>query len=112
MLTPGIALSSGRFDITASAGPTATAWFQGGFGKGANDVLLVDTDTPAGSLWIEGYRVNTTGCIYGTTSANSTDLWVHGLRVSAAGAIVYEAAAPTHWVNGNPITSNGRLATA
>jgi hypothetical protein len=112
MLTPGIALSSGRYDITASASPTATAWFQGGFGRGANDVLLVDTDAPSGALWLEGYRVNATGCIFGTTSEASDDVWISGLRCSIDGAIVYEAAAATQWVNGNPITANGRLAVA
>ncbi len=112
MLAPGIALSSGRYDITASAAPTATAWFQGGFGKGANDVLLVDTNAPAGSLWIKGFRVNATGCIYGTTSTAGTDIWVSGLRCSSAGAIVYEVAAAVAAVNGDPVTANGRLAVA
>ncbi len=108
-LTPGIALTSGKYDITASSGPTATAWFQGGFGKGASDVLLVDTAAPSGALWIDGFRVNATGCIFGTTSTASDDIWVAGLRCSKEGAVVYEVAAVTQWVNGNPITANGRL---
>lgn len=75
-----------------------------------NGDIAIDTDTPAGSFYRNGIRQSEVGAFYGTTSANSSDVWIEGIRVSAEGAIVYEVADPTFWENGNPFTSNGRLA--
>ena len=74
--------------------------------------LAVDTDVPAGTLFRAGIRQSAAGAFYGTTTAAGTDNWVGGLRVSNLGQLVFEAAAAVSFQNGDPATSNGRLATA
>lgn len=110
MLAPGIPRTSDRYDVTVAASPTAASHLQGGFGLAADGTLYIDSDAPSGSLYLKGFRVNATGCIFGTTSTNASDVWNAGLRCSVAGAVVYEAAAAVAAVNGDPLTANGLLA--
>jgi len=110
MLAPGGTFSSGRLDITASAGNVPTV-FSNGFGWESDGSLCVDTNAAAGTIWNGGFRMTAAGAVYGTTTAtDATDKWIAGVRVSEAGAIVYESAAQASFCNGNGITSNGRLA--
>ena len=111
MLAPGGTFSSGRLDITASAGNVPSVFSQG-FGWESDGSLCVDTDAVSGSIWNGGFRMTAAGAVFGTTSANASDVWIQGIRVSSGGAIVYEAAAVTSYSNGNGFTSNGRIATA
>lgn len=111
MLVPGMVFSSGRVDITAGAGQTPD-YINQGVGFMNDGSLVVDTNAPAGSIFYGGLRLSATGAVYGTTSANASDVWNSGIRMSATGQLVYEAAAVTAFQNGNPITSNGRFATA
>lgn len=92
------------------ANPTV-ARIVNGFGVAANGTLCIDTNAPAGSLYCKGFRINANGALYGTTTTTGS-LSIEGVRVSDAGAVVYAAAAPQAYVNGNPIRTNGALATA
>lgn len=110
MLVPGMTFTAaGRTNATIGAATVATSQNQGGFGFiGAN--LAIDTNAPAGSTWVKGFRLNASGAIYGTTVQNGSDSWVEGIRVSASGQIVYESANPDHFASGNPITAAGNFA--
>lgn len=110
MLAPGAVFTSGRLDITAGAGQVPDRIVQG-IGRMNDGSIAVDTDAPTGSYYCGGFRVSAAGALYGTTSTNAADVWNQGVRVSSAGQVVYEAAAATAYQNGNPQTSNGRLAT-
>jgi len=109
MIVPGTVISSGRIDITASSG-NVPAYVSQGFGFESDHSLCVDTAVPAGDIFVKGFRISANGALYGTTSANASDVWLGGLRCSALGQVVYESAAAVDAANGDPITSNGRLA--
>lgn len=109
MLAPGGTFSSGRLDVTASAG-NEPAVFSNGFGWESDGSLTIDTDAPAGSNFNAGFRTSAAGALYGTTSSNASDVFLQGLRVSADGAVVFESAAASTFDNGNGITANGFLA--
>lgn len=110
MLVPGMTFTAaGRTNATIGATTVATSQNQGGFGFiGAN--LAIDTDAPAGSTFVKGFRLNASGALYGTTAQAATDSWVEGIRVSALGQIVYESADPTSFASGNPVTAAGNFA--
>jgi len=110
MLAPGMTINSnGRVEATVGAA-TEPDFFNEGVGFMSNGDLAIDTDAPAGSNYRAGIRQNAAGAFYGTTSTAGTDLWIGGLRVSVDGQLVYEAANGTQYVNGNPLTANGRFA--
>jgi len=109
MLAPGGTFSSGRLDITASAG-NVPAVFSNGFGWESDGSLCVDTNAVSGSIWNGGFRMTAAGAVFGTTSVAGSDVWIGGVRVSTGGAVVYEVAAQSTFDNGNGITANGRLA--
>lgn len=110
MLAPGMTINSnGRVEATIGAA-TDPDFFNEGVGFMTNGDLAIDTAAPAGSNYREGIRQSALGAFYGTTSTAATDVWIGGIRVSAAGQIVYEVANGTQYVNGNPLTSNGRFA--
>lgn len=109
MLAPGMSFASSRVNTTIGSG-TAANFINQGIGFMSNGDLAIDTDAPAGTNFKGGIRLNSTGAIYGTTTAAAGDVWVEGIRVSSLGQVVYEAAAATFFNNGNPFTSNGRLA--
>lgn len=111
MFAPGSVFSSGRVDITASAG-NVPSFLNQGVGFEADGSLCVDTDAPSGDNYKAGIRLSSAGAVYGTTSTAGSDVWVEGIRVSALGQLIYEAAAATAFQNGNPQTSNGRFASA
>ncbi len=104
MICPG---SSG---FTVGANPTV-ARIVNGFGVDATGKLCIDTDPVAGSLWVAGFRISATGALYGTTTTTGTKS-VQGVRISDTGQVVYAAAAAQDYVNGNPIRTNGALATS
>lgn len=110
MIIPGAPMTSGRLDVTISAGPTASRQAQGGFGLAADGTVAMDSNAPSGALWLKGFRVNATGCLFQTTATDVSDVWVAGIRCTAVGAIVTEAAAAVGAVNGDPFTANGLLA--
>lgn len=109
-LVPGMIVSSGRIDVTVAANPTP-AFFNQGVGFAANGTLSIDSNAPSGSNYRAGIRQNAQGAFYGTTSTAGTDVYSGGLRVSASGQLVYAVAAAQDHVNGNPIRTNGALAT-
>jgi len=110
MLAPGMTINSnGRITATIGAA-TDPDFFNEGVGYMSNGELAIDTDAPAGSNYTSGIRQSALGAFYGTTSTAATDVWIGGIRVSAAGQLVYELANGTQYVNGNPLTANGRLA--
>jgi hypothetical protein len=110
MLVPGMTFTAGgRTNATIGATTVATSQNQGGFGFiGAN--LAIDTDAPAGTSFVKGFRLNASGALYGKTAQLATDAWIEGIRVSALGQIVYESADPDHFASGNPITPAGNFA--
>lgn len=75
-----------------------------------NGSVAIDTDAPAGNNYGAGFKLSATGAIYGTVTSDPSDVIVNGLRITQTGAVVYESAATTLVVNGNPLTANGRLA--
>lgn len=105
MLVPGLVYSSGRVDITAGAGQ-APNFFNQGFGFMNDGSLAVDTNAPAGSVYVKGFRISASGAVYGTTSRNASDVYEEGIRRATSGAIVYEVAAATGYSSRNPVTSN------
>ncbi len=110
MLAPGVTINSnGRIEATIGAA-TNPSFFNEGVGFMANGELAIDTDAPAGDIYRAGIRQSALGAFYGTTSTAGTDIWIGGLRVSVSGQLVYEVANGVDYVNGNPLTSNGRLA--
>lgn len=110
MIAPGMTINSnGRIECTIGAGTTPN-FFNQGVGFMTNGELAIDTNAPSGSNYRNGIRQSSAGAFYGTTSTAGTDIWIGGLRVSASGQLVYEVANGTQYVNGNPLTANGRLA--
>lgn len=109
MIAPGLTISGGRISVTAGAA-TAPALINQGYGFMANGSLAIDTDAAAGANYGAGFRLSAAGAIYGTTSTAGTDTVNQGLLMSITGQVIYESAAATLVVNGNPITANGRLA--
>lgn len=109
MLVPGMTFTAaGRTNATIGATTVATSQNQGGFGFiGVN--LAIDTDAPAGTTFVKGFRLNGSGALYGTTAQVATDQWVEGIRVSAIGQIVYESADPVIFASGNPVTAAGNF---
>lgn len=110
MIIPGAPMTSGRLDVTISAGPTADHHTSGGFGLAADGTVAMDSDAPTGDLRLKGFRVNATGCLFQTTATDAGDVWLAGIRCSVDGAVVTEAAAAAGAVNGDPFTANGLLA--
>lgn len=104
MICPG---SSG---FTVGANPTV-ARVVNGFGVDSDGKLCIDTDAISGSLKRNGFSINANGAIYGTTTTTGTKS-VEGVRISDTGQVVYAAAAAQDYVNGNPIRTNGALATS
>lgn len=110
MLAPGMTFSAaGRVETTIGAA-TAADFINEGVGFMNNGDLAIDTDAPTGNNWKGGVRINSSGAIYGTTATAGSDVWVEGIRVSADGQLIYEAANPTSFNNGNPVTANGLFA--
>lgn len=108
MLVPGLTFGAGsRCAATIGVATAATSINQGFGFIGAN--LAIDTDAPAGSTFVKGFRLNATGALYGTTAQAGTDQWVEGIRVSASGQIVYESADAVIFASGNPVTANGNF---
>lgn len=105
MLVPGVTFVSGRVDITAGAGQTPD-YINQGFGFMNDGSLAVDTNAPAGTSYVKGFRMNASGAVYGTTSRNSDDVYHEGIRRATSGALVYELAAATNYSSRNPVTSN------
>lgn len=110
MLAPGCTFSSGRVTVTAGAGTVPDFRGPGGIGFMNNGSLAIDTNAPAGTSFIKGFRISAAGALYGTTTPSGTDVWIEGIRVSSLGQIVYESAAAAGYASGNPVTSNGRFA--
>lgn len=113
MLAPGMVFNgAGSVDITAGAA-TTPAFFNQGVGFMADGSLAVDTDAPAGDIWDGGIRQSAAGAFYGTVTPDPTDVFLRGgVRVSAIGQLVFEAAAPAAFNNGNPVAASGLFATA
>lgn len=107
----GITLSSERVPITASAAQVAD-YVEQGLGRMNSGNLAIDTNVvpgpPAG--YSNGFAVNASGAVYGTTALVGSDVWEGGVRRAIDGALVYELAATTQYDNGNPLTANGVLA--
>ncbi len=99
--------ATGSVNATIGAATAADRQGQGGFGFMNNGDLAIDTDAPAGSTYVKGIRLNTSGALYGTTATNVTDVWLEGIRISVSGQLVYEIAAATGYTSRNPITANG-----
>lgn len=108
-LAPGMVVITERVDVTIGAA-TVPAFFNEGVGFMADQSLAVDSDAPTGAVYHVGIRQSAAGAFYGTTSVAATDVFIEGVRVSNIGQLVYEAAAPQTYVNGNPIRANGALA--
>ena len=109
MLVPGMTfVAGGRVNATIGATTVATSQNQGGFGFiGPN--LAIDTDAPAGTIFVKGFRLNASGALYGTTVQAAGDSWVEGIRISALGQIVYESADAVTFTSGNPVTAAGNF---
>lgn len=110
MLAPGMTITNGQVSVTAGAA-TEPDFFNQGVGFMSDGSLAINTDPPSGDIYRNGIRQSTAGAFYGTTSEDPSDEFVGGLRISAAGQLVYEAAAAASYINGNPLTANGRFAT-
>jgi hypothetical protein len=98
-----------RVNISAGLAKVADRIVEG-IGRMNDGSLAIDTAAPSGSNYSRGFRLNSSGAIFGTTATAGTDQWIEGLRVSSLGQLVYEVAASTSFVNGNPLTANGRFA--
>lgn len=111
MLVPGMTIVADRVLVTV-AGDIVPAYFKDGFGFTSGGRLCIDSAAPAGSNYQSGIRRSANGAIYGVTSGDlQTDIWLAGLRfVLLDGRLVYADAASSGYVNGNPITSDFRLA--
>ena len=109
MLVSGLVFTGGRVFIEAGAGQVPD-FISGGFGfMDSANALAVDTDAPAGSVYVKGFRMSPNGAVYGTTTPDDADVYHEGIRRSTAGQIVYEAAAASTYSSRNPVTSNGRF---
>lgn len=110
MLCPGMSFGAGG-RTNATVGPTTVADFiNQGFGFKTGGNLAIDTDAPAGSTYVKGIRLNSSGAIYGTTAQAATDQWVEGIRISNLGQLVYESADAVNFASGNPVTAAGNFA--
>jgi hypothetical protein len=111
MLAPGLTISAGRTLVTAAAAQAPDVFNQG-FGFMNTGRLAIDTNAPAGSIYLAAIRRNASGAIYGTTALDSAgaDVYLGGLRISTLGQLVYADAASTQVQNGNPITATGAFA--
>ncbi len=110
MLVPGLLFSLGRVAITAGAGQVPD-FINQGVGFMNDGSLAVDTDAPSSPAFDGGIAVSSAGAVHGTTTTAGTDVYIQGLRVSAVGQLVYEAADPAGYTNGNPFTTAGSFST-
>jgi hypothetical protein len=110
MLAPGMTINSNNRVVHNSALDNVSDYVFGGFGFKNNGALCFDTNgTPVGNFWVNGIRVNSTGCIYRKT-LGAGDVWNSGLRMSQNGRLCVEQNNGSSFVNGNPLTPNGVLA--
>lgn len=110
MLVPGVQTTAGAFNATAGAA-TPVAFINQGFGFTTAGALAIDTDSPTGTVYYKGFRMNpSTGAVYGTTTRTGSDVYAEGIRRTTVGQLVYEATTPVAFASGNPISSNNALA--
>ena len=111
MLTPDMKFTvAGRVDALVAAAPAVAFQGQGGFGFSIDERLAIDTDPPAGSTYVKGFRLNASGAVYGTLTTDPTDVWEEGIRRTTIGQIVFEIADPVTFSSRNPITAAGNFA--
>lgn len=110
MLAPGMSINAtNQVRVNRALGNTSD-FINQGFGFKNNGDLCIDENAPVGSFFTNGFRVNSTGCVYAVVGTDPSDNWHSGLRRSTAGQLVIENAVGTSFVNGNPLTSNGIFA--
>lgn len=112
MIAPGVTCrADGTYPVTIGAGQAADKVVQG-VGLMNNGSLAIDNGAASGSIYSRGFRKNSTGALFGTTTTSGSDIFIEGVRVTTAGVLVYQLATPDLFVNGNPIKSNGALAVS
>lgn len=113
MLAPGMTIdSNNQTHVNLLANNTSDV-IHGGFGFKnilGDWALCMDSDPPVGQFFNNGFRVSRTGAVYATTSVAGSDVWHSGLRRTTQGVLVIEDAVGVSFVNGNPLTANGRFA--
>lgn len=114
MLVPGVAVNNGVQWFATAAPGVAVSHINQGFGFVAGlggAILAIDTDTPAGSVWYKGFRMNpTTGAVYGTTTTADSDIYIEGIRATVDGQLVYADDIAASFNSGNPLATGGALA--
>lgn len=103
--------ASNQVQVNRASGNTSD-FVYGGYGFKNNGDLCMDEAAPTGTLSNNGFRVNSTGCIFIVTATDPGDVFHSGLRRTVLGQLVVENAVGTAFVNGNPLTSNGVLAVS
>jgi hypothetical protein len=98
--------------VNRALGNTSDIIYGGfGFKNTAQRLLCMDENAPSGNFWVNGFRVSSTGCIFIVVGTDPSDVWHSGLRRTTQGQLVIEEGVGVSFVNGNPLTANGVLAT-
>ena len=80
-----------------------------GIGLMDDGSLAIDTATPAGAIYVKGFRMSPLGAVYGEDGGTPVN-YLQGVAVTAAGAIAYVLDdSPDVFVNGNPVLHTGEL---
>ncbi len=106
MLFTGAAIESGRVKVEDGG---AVDHIVAGFAYTADDALVIDTSNAPQNV-IKGVGIRNTGAVCATTTTTGTGV-VEGVRLSPTGQVVFADAAAQAVTSGNPIRTNGALAT-
>lgn len=80
-----------------------------GIGLMDDGSLAVDTNTPAGEIYVKGFRISPLGAVYGEQDGTVVNV-LQGVGATSAGAIAYVLDdSPDAFANGNPVLHTGEL---
>lgn len=108
MIVAGVTFS-GQEVLATIANDVEPDIIKDGIGLMDDGSLAIDTATPAGSIYVKGFRMSPLGAVYGEEGGTVAS-FLQGVGVTAAGAIAYVLDdSPDVFVNGNPVLHTGEL---
>lgn len=108
MIVAGVTFS-GQEVLATIANDVEPDIIKDGIGLMDDGSLAIDTATPAGAIYVKGFRMSPLGAVYGEEGGTVVN-FLQGVGVTAAGAIAYVLDdSPDVFVNGNPVLHTGEL---
>ena len=108
MIVAGVTFSGTNVLVTMGE-DTEPDIIKDGIGLMDDGSLAIDTATPAGAIYVKGFRMSPLGAVYGEQDGAVVN-FLQGVGVTAAGAIACVFGNdPDVVVNGNPVLHTGEL---